>query len=179
MRRDMSGAYNWNEYDSESGNLFFGPSPNTLNNSNATVNVFALMSNLGYDFKNDSKWTPFVLAGYGIAWLNSDSSNEYGVLYSDPFGTAVPTPADENSPALTGTAFAWQFKAGVNYAMDTHMSFDLVYRLFGTTQFQQHNGSIVTNSNIPIYRADFVIPQNDINGLLNNSVFVNFRYTFK
>ena len=179
IERDMSGTYTWNEFDALTGAQIFKPAQNILNNSSSTVNVFGLMSNLAYDFKNGSPWTPFVVGGFGIAWINSDSSTEYGTLYSDPFGAAIPTPADQTSPELYGTAFAWQFKAGVNYAIDHHMSMDVVYRLFGTTEFEQHNGSIVTNSSLADARGDFLIPQGDTNGLMNNSVFVNFRYTFK
>lgn len=179
INRDMSGTYTWNEFDSLSGQQIFGPSPNVLNNSSSTVNVFGLMSNLAYDFKNSTHWTPFVAAGYGIAWINSDSTTEYGTLYSDPFGTGVGTPADELSPVLYGTAFAWQFKAGINYAMNQQMAFDLVYRLFGTTEFEQHDGSIVTNSSTPADRGDFDIPKGDTSGLLNNSLFLSYTYTFR
>lgn len=179
MSRDMSGSYTWNEYDALSGTRVFGPTPNQFAESDSTVNVFGLMSNLAYDFKNKTAWTPFVVAGFGISWINSDATVEETVLYSDPFGILNATPAQENSPALYGTAFAWQFKAGLNYAMDQHMSFDLVYRLFGTTEFEHQNGSIITNNSDPSKRGEFVVPQNDVSGLMNNSVFVNFRYTFK
>lgn len=179
MERDMGGDYEWVEYDAASGHLLFGPEDNTLTHSESTVNVFALMSNLVYDFTNCSPWTPTIGAGFGIAWINSDSTHKFAALYPDADSDNDATPSVEYSPELYGTAFAWQFKAGLNYAINHTMSLDIMYRLFGTTQFEQHKGHIVTNGDDPTESADFLIPQGDVNGLLNNSVYLNFRYTFR
>jgi opacity protein-like surface antigen len=178
MMRDMSGSFDWIEYDSFSGATLFGPTPNTLAKSNSTVNVYSLLSNLGYDFKNHTSVTPFLMAGFGIAWINSHSVEKMNVLYSNNTTAPFGSPTLETSPELYGTAFAWQLKAGLNFAWQENISFDLVYRLFATSQFEQTNGDITSNPNTPV-ADDFFLPKNDVNGLLNNTVLLNFRYTFR
>lgn len=180
MQRDMSGSYDWNERYSSTGVLAFYTNDRPLANTSSTVNVFSLMTNLIYDFNNSTAWTPFIGAGLGIGWINSDGTKEDNVLITQTSADASPssTPTTEYSPELYGTAFAWQFKVGVNYAWQENMSFDLVYRLFATTEFEQKSGRIVTNPQNPAYVADFSLPQGDVNGLLDNSVNLAFRYTF-
>jgi opacity protein-like surface antigen len=179
MMRDMGGTYSWEERYATTGALAFSATGRPLSDSDMTVNVFSLMTNLVYDFKNTTKWTPFAGAGLGIAWISSNSTTEDNVLVTQTSGTQSITPTTEFSPMLYGTAFAWQLKAGVNYTWTEQMSFDLAYRLFVTSEFEQKNGQITTNPDNPGYIADFFLPQGDVNGLIDNSIFVSFRYTFK
>lgn len=179
MKRDIDGSYTWQERDAVTGNILHTATDRPLASSSSTVNVFSLMTNLMYDFENSTAFTPFIGAGLGIGWINSDGTSKDNTLYIDIDGVPGSTPTVDDAPELYGTAFAWQFKLGVNYDWKENMSFDLVYRLFGTTQFEQKNGRIVTNPANPGYEADFELPQGDVNGLLNNSVYLAFRYGFQ
>jgi len=175
MNRDMGGTYTWQERDAVSGNVIHTATGRPLKNTSSTVNVFSLMTNLIYDFKNTTDFTPFLGAGLGIGWINSDGTKKDNTLVIDINGVPGQTPTTEYAPKLYGTAFAWQFKAGLNYAWTENMSLDLVYRLFVTTQFEHKSGRIITNPANPAYEADFDIPKGDVNGLLNNSAYLAFR----
>lgn len=179
MQRDMGGSYAWEERYATTGVLAFSAFDRPLANTSSTVNVFSLMSNLLYDFKNSTHWTPFFGAGVGIAWIDSEGTEKANLLETQTSGTQSVTPTSENSPQLYGTAFAWQAKLGVNYEWTKNMSFDVAYRVFGTSQFEQKNGLIITNPSNPGYQADFYIPKGDVNGLIDHSLYVNFKYTFK
>jgi opacity protein-like surface antigen len=179
MDRDIDGSYSWEERNSATGALAFSATDRPLADSSANASVFALMSNLLYDFKNTSKYTPYFGAGIGIGWIDSSGSNHSNELVTQTSGTQSVTPTTEYAPDLYGTAFAWQAKLGVNIDWKDNKSFDISYRAFGTSQFQQKNGKIVTNPDNDNYTAVFYIPKGDINGLLDHSIFVNFKYTFK
>jgi opacity protein-like surface antigen len=179
MERDMDGSYSWEERYATTGVLAFSAADRPLAESSSTVNVFSLMSNLIYDFKNTSRFTPYFGAGLGISWIDSNGTTEANELVTQTSGTQSVTPTTEFSPQLYGTAFAWQAKLGLNIGWKDNKSFDIAYRVFGTSQFEQKNGQITTNPNNPGYTADFFIPKGDVNGLIDHSIFVNFRYTFK
>lgn len=179
MNRDMDGTYTWQERDALSGDVIHTATGRPLAKTSSTVNVFSLMTNLMYDFKNTTAFTPFLGAGLGIGWINSEGTKKNNTLLIDINGVPGSTPTTEYAPKLYGTAFAWQFKAGMNYAWRENMSVDLVYRLFVTTEFEQKSGRIVTNPSNPGYEADFLLPKGDVNGLLNNSAYLAFRYMFK
>lgn len=179
IERDMSGTYDWQERSATTGAIQLAETARPLAHTQATVNVFSLLTNLVYDYDNNSAWTPFAGAGLGIAWINSDGTRKNNILYTTNTGVTSATPSTEYSPELYGTAFAWQVKLGLNYAWNDSLSIDGLYRLFGTTQFQQHDGEIITNPGIPGSEAVFKVPQNDINGLLDHSVYLGLRYAFK
>lgn len=178
MERDMSGTYDWQERSATTGAIQLAETSRPIAHSQSTVNVFSLLTNLVYDFNNNTAWTPFAGAGLGIAWIKSKGTKENNILYTTNGSITSATPSTEYSPELYGTAFAWQVKLGLNYAWNEQLSIDGLYRLLGTTQFQQHDGKIITNPGVPGDEAIFRIPQNDVNGLLDNSIYLGFRYSF-
>jgi OOP family OmpA-OmpF porin len=72
----------------------------------------SVMVNGYYDFRNQTKWSTFFGAGAGVAQVNFDADALLG---------------DEDD-----TAFAYQFIAGIGYALSLHTSVDLSYRYFAT-----------------------------------------------
>jgi len=91
-----------------------------------------------YDFQNSSAITPYITAGLGIAKVKASLSLEveideetYSVSVSD-----------------SDTVFAYQFGAGLEYAINKDVSLDARYRYFATSdpsfetteaEFASHN----------------------------------------
>ncbi len=67
----------------------------------------AVLANGYFDWKNSSKFTPFLTAGLGFAW-----------------------DAWRNGPKNNANALAWQIGAGVGYALSDKISLDLKLRHF-------------------------------------------------
>ena len=95
-------------------------------------NFFA---NLYYDFTSDSKWTPYLGAGVGLALVSVDYSNRF-TRSSDPVNikTFGDTVNDRNrrlagtttvaSDRLSDTLFGWQAMAGVDYQVSEPVTSD-------------------------------------------------------
>ena len=88
----------------------------------------SLMLNAYYDFKNTSKFTPYVSAGAGVTrvknkqTLNSEFSEE-GSLGSD-----------------TNNSFTWSAGAGVSYKVTENVALDLAYRYVDADEIEfNHN----------------------------------------
>jgi opacity protein-like surface antigen len=79
----------------------------------------ALLLNGYYDFKNTSPFTPFITGGIGMAKVEVNDMNVSGY---DSYG--------ENDD---DTVFAYQFGAGVSYAVNEKVNIDVKYRYFGTS----------------------------------------------
>ncbi len=80
------------------------------------LNSHTLMVNGYYDFKNQSKFTPFVGAGLGMSWNKTDTD-----------GTVIATGASE-VVSRSESSFAWNLGAGVAYELTENMSLDTMYR---------------------------------------------------
>lgn len=82
------------------------------------LTTHTVMLNVFYDFRNDSKFTPFIMAGAGLAIHESDNSvNELLGLFVEYEGREV-----------TKTDFAWNVGAGVGYAINEHLTADVLLR---------------------------------------------------
>ena len=79
------------------------------------VNVWSFLLNCYYDIKSNSLITPFIGGGMGIANIEVDSGSS------------------END-----TVFAYQLGAGLGYAVNDSMTFEVGYKYIGTsdTEFQ-------------------------------------------
>lgn len=75
------------------------------------VDSVAGMANAYYDLENDTRFTPYIGAGIGIAHVDFDTAG-----------------GDES------TEFAYQGIAGVNYAIDARWHVGAEYRYFATTE---------------------------------------------
>jgi opacity protein-like surface antigen len=95
-------------------------------NVDGHVGAFTMLMNGFFDLHNDSPITPYLGGGMGFATVSL--SNTKGV--------------DANSGALNhrvfksddDTVFAYQAGAGVDVALNRHLSLDVGYRYFGTSR---------------------------------------------
>lgn len=81
------------------------------------INCLAFLVNGYYDFKNKSRFTPFITLGAGVAEVETA---EFSVA-----GSGV---AETSS---TDTVFAYQVGAGVSYEITKKVALDCKYRFFG------------------------------------------------
>lgn len=179
FKRRMSGSYDWKEVDAITTSIFAQNTNNLLHKASSRTNVYASLSNLYFDYKNCTPWTLSFAGGIGVAWIKSRSKENHNVLHIvsvDP-PLNLTTPTSEKSTKLYGTAFAWQIKIGCKYEFNKCLSLGLNYRLFGTTQFSARGSKIITNPNT-LVQAVFRTPQENIRGLLNNSINMTAEYRF-
>ena len=119
----VEGEYLWqkNDLDQLSYNNRFG------NFKQGDLKTQAFMVNGYYDVDTGSSWSPYIGAGLGWAKL------------------------DLNTPALpfsdNDNVFAYQFMAGVTYAITDKWSVDGQYRYFGTTDATISGADFNENSN--------------------------------
>jgi len=79
--------------------------------------VSSLFANVFYDFHNDTKFTPYVGAGVGVAQIR----------VKDNFWTSYGA-VSTGSGSKTVENFAWNLGAGVAYSFDSNWKLDLGYR---------------------------------------------------
>jgi outer membrane autotransporter protein len=96
------------------------------------VTSLSFLANVYYDFVNSTPFTPYLTAGAGVAWLDVNDLAVAGMRVGD---------SDD-------TVFAYQFGAGVGYAINKNLTVDLKYRYFATedpkfdgidAEFANHN----------------------------------------
>ena len=93
----------------------------------------ALLANGYYDFKNESRFTPFIGAGVGIANVVINDLEIVGSGESDEDG-------DE-------TVIAYQLTVGVGYEITERITLDLKYRYFATEDLDIDGGTVEYSSN--------------------------------
>lgn len=108
LRAELEGSYRTNGVDSLTGAGAAG--------SGGDFRSWNAMGNLIYDFKNSSKWTPYIGAGVGASWQDADS-------ISTAFGGSI----DKKD-----VQFAYQGIAGVDYWMNNRTAWGLRYNYFAS-----------------------------------------------
>ncbi|MGA0395095.1 MAG: outer membrane protein, partial [Rhodospirillales bacterium] len=81
------------------------------------IHKFGLMVNAIFDFDLNSKWSPFILAGFGTSYINASDISIAGTRVADD----------------SDFVFAYQGGVGLNYNSSESWSAGLQYRLFGTS----------------------------------------------
>jgi outer membrane protein OmpA-like peptidoglycan-associated protein len=120
-----------------------------LGNGGLTVNQTSVMANVYYDFMADQAFTPYVGAGAGVAFVNTNVSQ-----------------LNINN---TSTQFAYQYMAGVGYKISPSLRLNLEGRYFGTTMPTfQGNGTLLAT---PVYVSGSY-PNNNI------SVMASLQFKF-
>jgi opacity protein-like surface antigen len=102
-------------------------------NSSGDMTALSFMVNGYFDLVNSTPFTPFITAGIGIADLDADDMGS------------------------NDTVFAYQFGAGIGYAIVENFNIDLTYRYFATEDPEFGNGT-----------AEFA----------SNNVYLGLRYNF-
>lgn len=125
-------AYQENDYDSLSLTIPGLGSASGAIDGDATVT--SLLLNGYFDFKNDSKFTPYVGGGIGMANV------EVGAISIPGIG-AVTTSADDD-------VFAYQLTAGFGVEMTEKVELDFKYRYFATSDpdFEGTNAEFSSNN---------------------------------
>lgn len=103
--------------------LEFSYRNNDLDIGGGDVSTSALMLNAFYDFKNDTRFTPYVGGGIGMARSSVDS-----VVGDD-----------------SDHAFAYQLGGGVSYAMTPNFALTADYRWFDTSSFDYTIAGVSTS----------------------------------
>lgn len=104
-----------NIYEGES----WGEYPSNISNE---LTSQLLMLNGYYDFKNTSKFTPYVSAGVGFTHVKNKQTNGWGETSSD-----------------SDNHFTWSAGVGVNYAVSKNVGLDLSYRYVDAGKFKFNN----------------------------------------
>ncbi len=176
-KRHISGTYDWLEINSTTRAVYARSLNNPITKTSSNANIYSFMTNVYYDFRNNSKWTPFVGLGVGITWMYSGSTNANGTLNVDDPSTplAETAPVMQHSPSLNSTAFAWQFKAGISYALHNNQLLKLIYRLYGTSQFNAGTSWITSNPG-RTGESQFNVSKHNVSGILTNALEVHYSF---
>ena len=101
------------------------------------ITSLAVFVNGYYDFKNESRVTPFIGAGLGFANIAVSDYN-----YAD---SALAYDEDERDD---DTVFAYQFSAGVGFEVTESITLDLRYRYVATENVEIDGATLDYSSNI-------------------------------
>jgi OmpA-OmpF porin, OOP family len=120
-----------------------------LGNGGITVNQTSVMANVYYDFMADQAFTPYVGAGAGVAFVNTNAS--------------------QLSINSTSTQFAYQYMAGVGYKISPSLRLNLEGRYYGTTTPSFSGGTSLYGTPLTVAGT---YPNNNI------SVLASLQYKF-
>lgn len=135
-----------------------------------TLQTFML--NGYYDFKNSSRFTPYISAGAGLAYTELTTSTQM---------TGNVT-VENNSASSKKTHFAWAVGAGVSYELTPRLSLDLTYRYLNagktsTTNHYKTDVSTTDSSDTTTTRTDYLNKENKVKVDAHDLTF-GLRYSF-
>ena len=106
----------------------------------------SLMLNGYYDFKNKSKFTPYLSAGVGVSRIENKVS-----INPEFFGDS------ENITTDTNNNFTWTAGAGIAYKVTENVALDLAYRYVdaGETDVSQSIGGIKLKNTADLVSHDY------------------------
>lgn len=176
FNRVTSGNYGWEERHLN-GTLYSQAFDNFMTPMSRRTNLYSSLINSYYNFNSWRKIIPMLGLGVGIAWINSPTTTADAILDVDDPSTPLKetAPIVQRSPSLSGAAFAGQFKAGIGYDW-SQVTTILQYRLFATTKFKANQCSFTTNSGVPALEATFYVPQQNVSGIITNTIEVIFQF---
>lgn len=136
---DFSQHYNINvraefEYTYRDTNKFYETTVRNSYNYSVPPNIDhkfksqSLMFNGYYDFKNSSKFTPYIGVGVGITKLKK--------ITSYFFNPAAGFPSDPILNSETDNLFTWSAGAGLAYAINNNVNLDLSYKYIHTNNYE-------------------------------------------
>lgn len=100
------------------------PSYNDSTNNKVQLNTFIF--NASYDFKNNTRFTPYISAGVGLASINNKASNHF--IFTSSSSDLY---SFQSKKSHTSNNFAWNAGAGVKYKINEDFSLDFSYKYLG------------------------------------------------
>jgi opacity protein-like surface antigen len=111
-----------------------------------------LMLNGYYDIDIDSPITPFIGAGFGVAFTKLENSHK------EKYNVSVDGVDYERSLSKTKTKFAWNVATGVAYKLNNNMVVDFTARYVdaGKVNIKKHNEYYRTNASAELSSIDLL-----------------------
>lgn len=134
-----------------------GGGSTVLSVDGTTFSTNSLFVNGYYDFRRETRWSPYVGAGVGLTWVSTAAVTSGDVVLQ--------------APGVKQSAFAYQAKAGLSYRASEVTDLFLQYRYHGTAGFPY--GDAVVQAGAQTY----AIPAVD-GSLSNSSVELGARFRF-
>ncbi|MDA0239343.1 MAG: outer membrane beta-barrel protein [Proteobacteria bacterium] len=123
FRIEAEGSYNSNAAKSISGTA--NGIGVTTGNIEGDIAALTFMANVAYDMTNETRLTPFIFGGAGIAGIFANSISAGGAAVADDFDWV----------------FALQGGAGVAFDVNERISLEALYKYFETTDPEFADGS--------------------------------------
>lgn len=117
----------------------------------SSIKSQSLMLNGYYDFKNTSKFTPYVSAGVGFTHIKNTQTNRI----------------ENTSASDSDNQFTWSAGVGVNYAVSQNVGLDLGYRYVDAGKYD-----------FTFTHKEGVVPTNTKFKLSSNEYLLGIRYNF-
>lgn len=138
---------------------------------NGKITVFTFLANGYFDFINDSPFTPFVSVGLGGVHI-AHNDIIFSKKYEYQSTKIVQINADKT------LVLAYQFGAGISFALNSQLVFDFNYRYLGTGKSML--GSHKKRLDTPSYMTDIIyLPNSKVEAnLTTHTLFLDVRYTF-
>ena len=149
-------------FSSGSGKKKDSDDPDDYNEYKQKLGIQTVFVNAYWDINTGTKFTPYVGAGAGMAFINAKGTMRSHIVADDDFDT-------HSYGSKTATNFAWNVGAGIGYNITDNWTIDTGYRFVGlgsaktktlTNPDEGHTTRIKTNN------------------LYQHQIAVGVRYTF-
>ncbi|MEQ5128002.1 OmpW family outer membrane protein [Providencia alcalifaciens] len=145
------------EKASTSHNLESSNDPGVFSSSDdvkTDITLNTVMLNTYYDFKNDTKFTPYVSVGLGMASINHKMRYDYNehIVSMNQFTH------EKFTKSKTTTNFAWSVGLGSQYRVNNHVSLDMGYRFLdaGKSEASYYADSQENTSKVKVRSHDIM-----------------------
>lgn len=118
------------------------------------ITLNTVMLNTYYDFKNDTKFTPYVSVGLGMASIHHKMRYDYNqhIVSANEFTH------EKYTKSKTTTNFAWSVGLGSQYRVNNHVSLDMGYRFLdaGKSEASYYADSQENTSKVKVKSHDIM-----------------------
>ena len=106
VRVELAGAYQQADLDQSTDELGLLGFPGAKYNESGEIKISSMMGNIYLDIPTGTAFTPYILGGLGLAHVDAE--------------------------IVTDNVMAWQFGAGLGYALNDELILDFKYKYFTT-----------------------------------------------